>query len=122
MIHFRAVAVAAGLGLAGLLLAAPQPAEAGSRHFSLSAPGFGIHISKGHGRRHWRGHRRNRHHYKRRHYRSVPFYGYYAPAPRHYYYAPRRYGRCHYKARRCAARWGWHTRNYYGCMRYYGCR
>jgi hypothetical protein len=28
---------------------------------------------------------------------------------------------CTYRARECAYRWGWRTRRYYACLRYYGC-
>lgn len=31
-------------------------------------------------------------------------------------------GRCAYWHRRCVASWGYGNDNYYGCMRYYGCR
>jgi len=40
---------------------------------------------------------------------------------RRYGYGPR-YGRCSYWRRRCAANWGYGNSNYYGCLRYHGCR
>lgn len=110
---FASLALAAGLGLA-MLTAAPQAADAGSRNFSLyvGPGGFGLSV----------GPRYRRHGY-------YPYYGRYRPYYRPYYYKPRRHyyrkryaGRCHYKARKCARNWGWHNRNWYGCMRYYGCR
>lgn len=105
------LALAAGLGLA-TLTAAPQAADAGSRNFSLyvGPGGFGLSVGP-----RWR-HR----HYRRYH---RPYYrGWYGP-PRRYYYRKRRYGgSCHWKAKKCARNWGWHNRNWRGCMRYYGCR
>ena len=61
--------------------------------------------------------------YKRRYsrgpsiYFSIPYYAY----PRYYSYRPY-YGRCEYWRRRCAANWGYRNSDYYGCMRYHGCR
>ena len=113
MTGLAGLALAAGLGLA-TLTAAPQAADAGSRNFSLyvGPGGFGLSV----------GPRYRRHRY-------YPYYGYgYRPyyKPRRYYrkrYYRKRYaGRCHYKAKRCARSWGWHNRNWRGCMRYYGCR
>ena len=61
--------------------------------------------------------RRYRSYRGRRFYYSIPFYAY-VPT---YSYRPS-YGRCEYWHRRCAANWGYRNRNYYGCMRYQGCR
>jgi len=59
--------------------------------------------------------RRHRRRYIRRHY-YVPYYrGYY------YGYGPR-YGRCDYWRKRCIANWGYGNPDFYGCMRYHGCR
>lgn len=43
---------------------------------------------------------------------------------RHYGYHRRSYRHrgCRYWSRRCGHNWGYHNRNYYGCMRYHGCR
>lgn len=49
-------------------------------------------------------------------YLYVPYY-----RGRRYGYGPR-YGRCSYWRRRCAANWGYGNSNYYGCLRYHGCR
>lgn len=75
--------------------------------------------SRGYKRRHYRSRR-----YKRRHYRrpsiyfSIPLYAY----PRYYSYRRPYYGRCESWRRRCAANWGYRNPDYYGCMRYHGCR
>jgi len=59
------------------------------------------------------------------------YYPYYYGYPGYYsgyYYRPyrpyrRRYGRrCGYWHDRCVANWGYRNSNYYGCMRYHGCR
>ncbi len=47
-----------------------------------------------------------------------PRYRYHRPRYRSY----RRAGRCGYWHRRCARNWGVGNSNYYGCMRYHGCR
>jgi len=79
------------------------------------------HKSRRHKRRYYRsrGHRR-RYYGGPSIYLSLPFYGY-APAYSYYGYRPS-YGRCQYWSNRCAANWGYGNRNYYGCMRYQGCR
>jgi len=46
----------------------------------------------------------------------VPYY-----RGRRYGYG-RRYGRCGYWRKRCGANWGYGNSNYYGCLRYHGCR
>ncbi|WP_147361483.1 hypothetical protein [Dichotomicrobium thermohalophilum] len=38
------------------------------------------------------------------------------------YYGRRYGGRCAYWHRRCVRNWGYGNANYYGCMRYHGCR
>lgn len=105
------LALAAGLGLAALM-ATPNAAEAGNRNFNLHVGpgGFGLSI----GPRYGYGHG----YYPRRRYYS-PYY--YSPPPRRHY-RKQRYGRCHYKAKKCARNWGWRNHNWRGCMRYYGCR
>ncbi|RIA55719.1 hypothetical protein [Dichotomicrobium thermohalophilum] len=40
---------------------------------------------------------------------------------RHRYYR-RRYRSCRYWHYRCGEDWGYHSRDYYGCMRYHRCR
>ena len=71
-------------------------------------------------------------HHGYRHHRYYGYYGYYPFYFGSYYYQPyysypyygyRRYaGRCSYWRRRCARNWGYGNSNYYGCLRYYGCR
>jgi len=51
------------------------------------------------------------------------YYGYYEPRRYRRAYYPRRRargycGRWHY---RCGRNWGYHSGDYYGCMRYHGC-
>lgn len=85
-------------------------------------------------RRHYRSrsyskrHHRGRKHRRRYHrgpsiYLSLPFYGYAAPYyySRSYSYRPYA-GRCAYWQRRCSANWGYGNADYYGCLRYHGCR
>lgn len=89
----------------------------GNRDYSLSQRGDGDHYRRrGHGGRRHRG-------YGPRYDYSVPFfYGYpYYGYPYSYGYAYPS-GRCAYWHRRCVANWGYGNSNYYGCMRYYGCR
>jgi len=69
--------------------------------------------------------------YRHRHYRRYrrfhgPRFRLYI-GPRHRYrYRHRRlrryHGRCGYWHRRCVRNWGYANPNYYGCMRYHGCR
>lgn len=102
----------AAAAAAMLALAAPTPSQAKKRtHFSFGyyGPGVSIHIGR----------------YPRYYY--GPYY--YRPyAYRPYYYRPYVYrpyyggGRCSYWSQRCAANWGIRNSNYYGCMRYHGCR
>lgn len=109
MTKLTGLVLAAGLGL-GLLATTGSDAQAHSRGFSFyGGPGgfsFSIGPRYGYG------------YYPYRHYYS-PYY-YYAPPRR--YYRKKRYGRCHYKARKCARNWGWYNHNWRGCMRYYHCR
>lgn len=90
---------------------------------SLSEPGV---VEQVHRRRRYRRYRR----YRRRH-GFAPFifpfagYGY----RRHYgppvgYYPRRSYRRrgCGYWSDQCARNWGYRNNNYYGCLRYHGCR
>jgi hypothetical protein len=99
---------AAAVAALVLIFASPAPSEAHSRsHFSFGyyGPGVSIHIGR----------------YPRYYY--SPYYArpyYYRP----YAYRPYRYSgsRCGYWSRRCAANWGYRNSNYYGCMRYHGCR
>lgn len=59
--------------------------------------------------------------YYRRHYYYRPYYyrrRYYRP----YYHRKRYRGRCGYWGRQCAKNWGYGNSNYYGCLRYHGCR
>lgn len=79
--------------------------EASSFSFGYSGPGVSIHIGR----------------YP--HYNYGPYY--YRP----YYYRPYVYrpyrpysSRCGYWSQRCAANWGYGNNNYYGCLRYHGCR
>jgi hypothetical protein len=80
-------------------------------------------------RRYRRGYRR---HYRRRYY-DRPYFGFYFGP--YYYdrydydYYPYRYryrrsyrGRCSDWSRRCARNWGYGNNDYYGCLRYHGCR
>lgn len=109
------LAMVAAVGLAALT-GAPEQAQAHKRGFSLylGHGGFGLSVGPRYG------------------YGYYPYYGhYYRPYTyrRHYYYAPRkryyrkrRYGRCSRWANRCARNWGWHNRNWRGCMQYHGCR
>ena len=93
--------------------------------------------SRRHARRHARrGDRRYHRRHKRRRARvHIGFYPYYYPyyyggyAPYYYgtptYYTPRRRyrrGGCGYWKRQCRANWGYRNSDYYGCMRYHGCR
>lgn len=72
-------------------------------------------------RRYYRSRGHKRRYYRRPNiYLSLPFYGY-APAYSYYGHRPS-YGRCQYWSNQCAANWGYRNRNYYGCMRYQGCR
>lgn len=71
-------------------------------------------------------------HYRYRHYRRYRrpgFHLYIGPRYRHYrrYRRHRSYRRyrgrsCRHWSRRCARNWGYGNSNYYGCMRYHGCR
>lgn len=95
--------------VAALVLACASPGSAEARsHFSFgySSPGFSFYV----------GPRPHYHYYGHRYYR--PYY--YRP----YVYRPYRYSgsRCAYWSRRCAANWGYGNNNYYGCLRYHGCR
>lgn len=47
---------------------------------------------------------------------------YYRPYRAYPYYYRRGSRRCSYWRNRCARNWGYRNRNYYGCMRYHGCR
>lgn len=64
-------------------------------------------------------------HYPRYHHRHGRFHYYYGGwwyAYPWWTYGGYDYGNsCSYRARYCARRWGWHTRRYYACLRYYGC-
>jgi hypothetical protein len=56
--------------------------------------------------------------YRRRHGRFRYYYGgWWYAYPWWTYYGTS----CTYRARECAYRWGWRTRRYYACLRYYGC-
>ncbi len=78
--------------------------------------------------RRWRR-RGYRHRYRRhRHHRGRNLFigsllGLGLLAAPHYRYR-RHYGggRCSYWARRCANNWGYGNNDFYGCLRYYGCR
>jgi len=56
---------------------------------------------------------------RHRYYRRYHYYRY-RPYRRRYYY--RRHRSCSYWRRQCIRNWGYGNRNYYGCMRYHGCR
>ncbi len=79
--------------------------------------GVGFHLHIGPRRRYYRYRRYRRYH--RPHFRLYI-------GPRRRYYRDRRYrryrGRCRYWHRRCVRNWGYGNSNYYGCMRYHGCR
>lgn len=72
---------------------------------------------------HKRRYRRYKKYRKYRRYRRRPRIHLYVPyyLGYRYGYGPR-YGRCSYWRKRCGANWGYHNRNYYGCLRYHGCR
>jgi len=85
------------------ITAAAQTLQLGERISEVSHP----HISKAGVRFHLYVGPRYRYH-RRRYYRH-----------RHY----RRHRRsCRYWSRRCASNWGYRNSDYYGCMRYHGCR
>ena len=71
------------------------------------------------GYRRYGGYARPWRRYRRRYRRGYSFYAYpyYWRAPRYAYS-----NRCVRWRRRCAANWGFGNANYYGCMRYHGCR
>jgi len=56
-----------------------------------------------------------------RHYRRPGVRLYIRPRYRSYR-RYRRAGRCGYWHRRCVRNWGYGNSNYFGCMRYHGCR
>ena len=97
------------------------------------------HARRGDRRYHRRHHRRHRRHKRRRARVHIGFYPYYyggyypyyygGYAPYYYgtptYYTPRRRyrrGGCGYWRRQCRANWGYRNSDYYGCLRYHGCR
>jgi hypothetical protein len=82
------------------------------RHWKSGRPGYRSYRKRGRGWR--RGRRHGRHHYRRRH-RDSGIGIFLNLAPR---YSSRS---CRYWSRRCANSWGYGNRNYYGCLRYYGC-
>lgn len=96
---------AAGVLASAGALTVPQQAEAGSRSFSLHAPGVHLHIGRGHYRDRYYGSR-----YYRPYTYSRP-YAYSRPGP----------SRCGHWSSRCADNWGYGNRNWRGCMRYHGC-
>jgi len=78
--------------------------------------GFGIYIGP--------RYRRYRHYRRYRRYRRPGFHLYIGPRYRPYrrYRRYRRGRSCRYWHRRCVRNWGYGNSNYYGCMRYHGCR
>ena len=94
------------------------------------------HARRGGRRYHRRHHRRYKRRRARVHIGFYPYYygGYYpyyygGYAPYYYgtptYYTPRRRYRrsgCGYWRRQCRANWGYRNSDYYGCLRYHGCR
>lgn len=77
------------------------------------------------GRRYKRRYRRHRRRHNAAPFALGLFLGY-ALSHERRHYSPRRrhYGgsRCGYWSDRCADNWGYRNRNYYGCLRYHGCR
>ncbi len=68
---------------------------------------------------------RYRYHHHHGHFFFSPFYfgpNYYYYDRPYYYPHYRHYGRCGYWSHRCAENWGYGNSNFYGCLRYYGCR
>ena len=119
---FGAAAVAVGLSLsaaggatAGAVM---QPGEARAVQQQAGAENGTALQQVSRRRRYWGR-------YRHRHYRR-PYFGFYFGYPRYYgYYRPYRYryaGQCSYWHRRCVNNWGYRNSNYYGCMRYHGCR
>lgn len=71
--------------------------------------GFRLYIGPRYRRYRYRHYRR----YRRPHYRRYR---------RHRSYRRYRGRSCRHWSRRCARNWGYGNSNYYGCMRYHGCR
>ena len=65
---------------------------------------------------------RYRYYHPYRRYRRPGFRLYIGPGHRRYRPRTRRHGRCRHWHRRCVRNWGYGNSNYYGCMRYHGCR
>ncbi|MGD9868959.1 MAG: hypothetical protein AB7U38_13255 [Hyphomicrobiales bacterium] len=114
------IASAAGSVLAAGVLALPllagaggKPAQAGVS-IQIGPGGFGLYS----GPRYY-GPR-----YYQPYYAPRPYY--YVPPPPVYYTPPAASpygsGHCAYYADACARNWGWRNNNWYGCMRYHGCR
>jgi hypothetical protein len=84
---------------------------------------------RSYGKRYYGGRRYGRRYYRGRRYRNGSYWPYaLGGLALGLYGAPYYYdydyggGRCDYWARRCADNWGYGNNDYYGCLRYHGCR
>ena len=112
-----AIAVAALLLVCSLLI--PSQAQSKARFsFGYYGPGVSFHVGR-YPHYYYSPHYYGGYHYSPYYYSSRPYHRHY----RRSYRRPRAYGgRCGYWSQRCVANWGYRNSNYYGCLKYHGCR